>query len=415
MKNIHEIEIKLEGSEWTNLLDKAFKKKAKDVKVDGFRKGNVPKEVYIKKFGLESLYMDAVDEGVSIAFNKAMENNKDLIPVCEPKVDIKGISDTTVIFNFTIITKPEVKLGAYKNLKIKKESANVKKEEINEEIENLRTKFAEIIVKENGTIANGDTAVIDFDGLVDGKPLDGGKGANYPLEIGSNTFIPGFEEKLIGMKAGETKDIKLKFPSDYVDNLKDKDVVFTVKINEIKTRALPELNEDFFKDLGYDDVKDIDSLNKHVENDLLEKKEHSIEDQYIESVMEKASENMSVEINEEILDDEIHRMMHQFEEQLKSQGLNMEQYYEFTKTTHEDMHKNMEGEATKRVKYRFLLEAIADKENIEVSSDEAEKDAVEQSEKYQMTKDDYINALGGLEIVKYDLKMKKAIEFLKNN
>ena len=209
MKNEKRIEFKIEGKDWEKLLDKSFEKNVKNTKIDGFRKGHVTKDLYIKKFGIESLYRDAMDLGLDDAFKKVMQDNKDLIPVVEPKVDVKEIDSKHIVYEFIIITKPEVKLGKYTKLGVKKEKANVSKEELNDEIKRLQERLAEIVVKENGEVASGNTAVIDFVGVVDGKKLDGGTGENYPLEIGSNTFIPGFEEALIGMKSGETKDIKL--------------------------------------------------------------------------------------------------------------------------------------------------------------------------------------------------------------
>ena len=201
-KNVCEFEIKLD-KEWKDALDKAYKKKVKEVKIDGFRKGAAPKEIYIKKFGIESLYMDAVDEAMNAAYKKLLADNKDLVPAIEPKVDVTGISDSNVIFKFTIITRPEIKLGEYKNLGIKKDKAKVTNEEIEAEIKALQDQMADLTTKEGGKVENGDTAVIDFKGYVDGELLEGGSAENYSLEIGSNSFIPGFEDGLVGKKVGE--------------------------------------------------------------------------------------------------------------------------------------------------------------------------------------------------------------------
>lgn len=413
MKNVHEIEIKIEGKEWENCLDKSFKKRNKEVKIDGFRKGTAPKEMYIKKFGMESLYMDAVDNAVSIAYDKVMKENK-LIPVIEPKLDVKTIDEKAVIFTFTIITKPEIKLGEYKNLKIKKETVKVTKEEIAEEIENLRSKFAEITIKESGKkIEEKDTAVINFKGVVDGKELEGGSGENFPLEIGSNTFIPGFESGLIGLKKGDKKTLELKFPENYAQDLGGKDVTFDVEIMEIKTRVLPAIDANFFADLGYDKVTNQEELEKEIEAVIKERKEKEIEDAYLEKCLEKASENMTIELNKEILDDEIHRMIHQFEEQLKMQGLTLDQYAQFTGMTHEKLHEQMEPEATKRVKYRYLLEEVAEVEKIDFKEEEVEKKATEMAENYGITKEELLEAYGSLEVVKYDMKMREAMEIIR--
>lgn len=410
-KNVHEIEITIEGKEWETILDKSFKKKNKDVKIDGFRKGNAPKDVYIKKFGIESLYMDAVDMAVEPAYKKALEN-QNLIPVIEPSLDVKTIDKDKVVFKFTIVTKPEIKLGDYTKLGVKKDEVKVTKKEIEEEIDSLRTRFAEIVVKKEGKVNEKDTAVINFKGYVDGKELEGGSGENYPLEIGSHTFIPGFEEALIGMKVNEEKTIDLKFPDNYVADLAGKDVKFDVKVLEIKERVLPEINEDLYKDLGFDDVKTKEELEAKIKSQLEESKKARIEEEYAEKCLDKAASNMKIDLNEEIIDDEVHRMIHQFENQLKNQGLNIEQYYQFTNTTHEDLHKQMEGEATKRIKYRFLLEAVIDAEKIEVTDKDAEAKADEMAKDYGMTKLEFIEAYGNIEYIKYDMKMRKAIEII---
>ncbi len=413
-KNKDVVTIEIAGKDWEKALDKAFKKKVKEVKVDGFRKGSVPKNIYIEKFGIESLYMDAANDVVQDAYTKALQDSK-VEPVIEPAIDVKEINEEKVVFEITITGKPEVKLGDYKNLKVKKEDVEVSKEEVDHEIEHLREQFAEIRVKEDGEVEDGDTAVIDFKGTVDGKELEGGNGENFPLEIGSHTFIPGFEEGVLGMKVGEEKDLHLKFPEDYVKDLAGKEVVFHVTLNEIKTRILPDIDEDFFKDLGYDKVTNQDELVIEVEKVIKDRKTQDADDRFLEEVLKNASENMEVDLPEEIIDDEVHRMMHQFEEQLKMQGLTLDQYMEFTKMSHEDFHKNMEPEAIKRIKYRYLIEAVAEKEKIEVTDEEAEKDADEMAKNYGISKEELVNAFGGMDVLKYDSKMRKTLNFLKEN
>lgn len=414
MKNVKEIEIELKGKEWENILDETFKKKAKEVKVDGFRKGSVPKEVFIKKFGIESLYMDAADKALQGAYKKLLED-KNIAPVIEPRVDIKHICEDCITFVFKIISKPEIKLGSYKNLKIKKPAPKVSKEEIDEEITTLRNKYAEIVVKENGELVMGNTAVIDFEGTVDGKPLEGGTGTDFPLELGSNTFIPGFEEGLVGMKINDTKVIDLKFPDTYTPELKNKPVTFKVTLKSIKERMLPELNKDFYSDLGYEKVTDEKGLRTEIEETLKARKEIEIENLYIEQLLEKAADNMKAEVNEEIIEEETDRMIRQYEEQLKMQGLSLNQYLEFTKGSLEDLKKNMSPEALKRIKYRYLLEEIANKEKIEISDADAKKEASKLAENYGLEEADFLSKFGGLEMVKYDLQMRKAIEILKDN
>ncbi len=414
MKNVHEIEIKLEGEKWTKCLDNAFKKQNKEVKIDGFRKGSAPKDIFLKKFGIESLYPDAVNEAINVAYKELLDQN-DLTPVIEPSVDVTGISDGSVIFKFTIITKPEVKLSSYKNLGVKKEAAKATKEEIAHEIEHLREDLAEIVVKDNGEVAEGDTVVIDFDGFVDGKALEGGKGENYPLEIGSHTFIPGFEEGLIGKKANEEVTLELKFPENYVQDLKGKDVTFKVKIHEIKTKVLPEIGEEFYQDLGLDTVKTKEEFESEVKKTIIDRKKQENDDKFVEDLLAKASENLEVEINPEIIDAEVHRMIEGFQRQLKMQGVSIEQYYELTGTSHEDIHKQMEPEAIKNLKSRYVIEYIADSEKVDFTEKEVEAKAKEMAENYGIKLEELIQAYGSLEVVKYDMRMHKALEILKES
>mgnify|MGYP004638657265 FL=1 len=411
MKNVHDIEFEIKDEEWTKILDATFKKKSKDIKVDGFRKGKCPKNIYLQKFGIESLYMDAIDVAAGDAYTKVIRENK-LVPVCEPKMDVKEIDEKHVKFIFTIITKPEVKLGKYKDLGIKKEEVKVSEKEIDEEIARLASRFAEIVVKENGEVLEGNTAVIDFKGYVDGKELDGGTGANYPLEIGTHTFIPGFEEGLVGMKVGETKELNLKFPEDYTPELKGKDVKFDVTVREIKERVLPEMNKDFYADLGYEDIETEEAFRKEIKKALEDRKEEENKNKYLDEVLEAASKNMEVTINPEIVDDEIHRMINQIAQKLQMQGLSLDQYYQFTGSSHEDMHKQMEPEATKRVKYRYLIEEVAEAEKIEIADADAEAEAEKMATQYGMEKAEFLAEFGGLDVVKYDMRMHKALELL---
>ena len=411
MKNVHDIEIEIKGTGWETILDDTFKKKVKDMRIDGFRKGKCPKNVYLQKFGVESLFMDAVDAAASKAYASAINDNN-LVPVCEPKMDVKEIDKDHVKFVFTIITKPEVKLGKYKDLGVKKEAVKVTKKEIEEEVARLASRFADIVVKENGKVEEGNTAVIDFEGYVDGEKLDGGSGANYPLEIGSHTFIPGFEEGVVGMEVGETKTLNLTFPEEYTKELSGKDVKFDVTVREIKERVLPELNEDFYADLGFENIKTEEEFNKEIKKVIEERKNEEAKNKYVDEVLEAAAKNMKVELNEEIIDDEVHRMLNQFGQQLQMQGISLDQYLQFTGATHEDMHKQMAPEAEKRVKYRYLIEAVADEEKIEISDEDAQAEAENMAAEYGVDKTEFLTHFGGLEVVKYDMRMRKALEIL---
>lgn len=414
MKNVKEFETKIEGKAWSDALDKAFNTKKKDLKVDGFRKGNCPKDIYIKKFGIETLFMDAVDNCINDAYHKILDDNK-LVPVCEPKVDIKNINADFVEFIFTVIERPEVKLGKYQKLGVKKEKVEVTDEEVEHELMHLKEKYADIVELDSGKVEKGFTAVINFSGVVDGKVLEGGTGENYPLEIGSNTFIPGFEDGLIGMKIGEEKVLKLKFPEEYVENLKGKDVEFTVKVTGLKKRVLPEMNEDFFKDLGYENVKTEAELKAEIKKHLLEHKEADAENKYIDELLRKASENIEVEINPEIIENEQNRMIDDYRNNLKMQGLSLEQYLQFTKSSIEDLKKQIEPEATSRVKIRYLLEEVSKKENVEVTDEEVKEEVNRISTAYNVPENEVIDMIGGEEIIKADLKMRKAVDIIKEN
>lgn len=413
-KNTEKITIEIKGEAWEKALDKSFKKNVKKANIDGFRKGNVPKDIYLKNYGIESLFEDAYLAVVDDAFKEAQDKAKVKAEI-QPSVDIKKIDKDGITFEFTFIGKPEVKLGQYKDLKVKKEKVAVTKEEVDAKINELREQFADITVKDGGVVETGDTAVIDFVGEVDGKPLDGGSGENYPLEIGTNTFIPGFEDGVLGMKVDETKDLHLKFPENYTKELAGKEVVFHVTLKEIKSRILPDIDENFFEDLGYDKVTNAEELAKEVENTIKEEKENEEKNRFLEEVLKQVSEKMEVDVPEEIIDDEVHRMIHQWEEQLKSQGLTIDQYMEFTGTTHEDMHKQMEPEALRRVKYRYMLEAVSEAEKIEVTDEEVEKDIEEMATNYGISKEELVDAFGGKDVLAYDSKMRKTLKFLEEN
>lgn len=410
--NVHEVIVKIEGVEWTEALDKAFKSKQKDAKVDGFRKGKVPRNIYEKHYGKESLFFPAAEEVLQSAYAKAMEESN-LIPVVQPSVDIKDISDKGVEFTFKIITKPEVKIKNYKGLGIKPEEIKVTKDEIDHEIGHLLEEYTELVTKE-GEVKNGDVAVIDFEGFKDGKPFDGGKGENYSLEIGSNTFIPGFEEQVIGMKTGEEKDLTVSFPEDYgVEDLKGQPVIFKVKVNEIKEKVTRELDKEFFEDLAMEGVHSKETLEKEVEKNIKAQKEADNENKYIDHLLEEVAKNVEVDIPQEMVDEETTRLLGRFEQQMVMQGISLDIYYQFTKSSEEDLRKQMDKEAYQNVLYRLMLEEIMNLEKIEVSQEEASKEAEELAKKYKMDKEDFLKQFGGLEMIQYDLEMHKVIDLLK--
>ena len=414
MENIKEIKIKVSGKKWEEALEKAYKKASSNFQVDGFRKGKAPKSVFLKKYTQERLNFDAADICLDEAYTDMFKEAKDLEIVAQPEITLSDISEKGVEYLFTLTLKPEVKLGKYKGLGVKKDKVTVTKEEIEHEIEHLRSHYTENVVKESGKVENGDIAVIDFEGFKDGVAFAGGKGENYSLEIGSNTFIPGFEDQVIGMAAGEEKDINVTFPKDYhAEDLKGAKVVFKVKVNEIKVKRVPELDADFFEDLGMEGIDSKESLEKQVKENLKVRKDSEAENKYIDELLDAAGKNVKVEIPEVMINEELDRMVKQYEETLKMQGLNLEQFYQFTNSDESKLRDQMKEEATKRITYRLMLEEIAKVENIEIKDADAKKEAKEMATKYQMKEDEFLKAFGGLDMMKYDMKMRKAIEVLK--
>ena len=412
-KHVHEVVIKIDGEAWTKALDQAFKKKQKTAKVDGFRKGKVPRDIYEKHFGKESLFIDAADSVLQDAYTKAMEESK-LIPVVQPSVDLKSLNEDGVEFTFKIITKPEVKVNKYKGLNIKPESVEVSDDEVNHELGHLLERYTELVTKEDGVVEEGNTAVIDFEGFKDGVAFDGGKGENYSLEIGSHTFIPGFEEQLVGMKSGEEKEIEVTFPEDYGSkDLAGAKATFKVKVHEVKEKQNRELDEEFFEDLGLEGVNSEETLKEEIKKSILAQKEMDAENKYIDAILEGVSKNVEVDIPEEMVEEEVSRLMGRFEEQMRMQGISLDLYYQFTQSTEKDLRNQLEKEAYSNVLYRLMLEEIMNLEKIEVSVTEAENEAEELAKKYQMEKEEFLQQFGGIDMVQYDLEMRKTIELLK--
>ena len=338
-----------------------------------------------------------------------------LVPVVEPKLEIVSADDNGFEVNMTFILDPEVKLGKYKELKVKKDTVKVTKEEINHEVGHILDRFAELVSKD-GKAEEGDTVIIDFKGFKDGTAFDGGSAENYSLEIGSHSFIPGFEEGIIGMKKDDNKDIELTFPKDYMaKDLAGQKVVFNVTVHDIKKRVIPDLDEEFFKDLDMEGVTNKEELEKVIEEEIKTQKEADAENKFIDDLLAAAAKNMTIDIDKEIIDAEQDRMYKQFVQKLQMQGVSEELYYAYAGVKKEDILKDMEKEAETRVKYRYLLEAISREEKIEVSDKDAKEELKKMSEMYQMTEEELLKELGSLEIVKYDLAMRKAIELLKEN
>ena len=414
MENIKEIKVKVSGKKWEEALEKAYKKASSNFQIDGFRKGHAPKNVFLKNYTQQRLNFDAADICLDEAYTDMFKKAKDLEIVAQPEITLSDISEKGVEYLFTLTLKPEVKLGKYKGLGVKKDKVTVTKEEVEHEIEHLRSHYTENVVKESGNVESGDIAVIDFEGFKDGVAFAGGKGENYSLEIGSNTFIPGFEDQVIGMAVGEEKDINVTFPKDYhAEDLKGAKVVFKVKVNEIKVKRVPELDADFFEDLGMEGIDSKESLEKQVKENIKVRKDNDAENKYIDELLDAAGKNVKVEIPEVMINEELDRMVKQYEETLKMQGLSLEQFYQFTNSDESKLRDQMKEEANKRITYRLMLEEIAKAENIEITDASAKKEAKEMATKYQMKEDEFLKAFGGLDMMKYDMKMRKAIEVLK--
>ena len=409
-----QINYKVTGEEWKEAKDKAFAKIVKKVKVDGFRQGKVPRQVFEKKYGTGDIISTAMEDMIDKKYTETVVNEK-LVPVVEPKLEIVSADDNGFEVNITFILNPEVKLGKYKELKVKKDKVKVSKEEIEHEVGHILDRYAELVSKD-GAVEEGDTAIIDFKGFKDGEAFEGGSAENYSLVIGSHSFIPGFEEGVIGMKKEENKDITLTFPEDYMaEDLRGKEVVFNVTVHDIKKRVIPELDEEFFKDLDMEGVNNKEELEKLVEEELITQKEADADNKFIEDLLEAATKNMTIDLDKEIVDAEVERMHKQFVKRLEMQGISEELYYAYAGVKKEDVTKQMAEEAEKRVKYRYLLEAITKEEKIKITDKEAKAELKKMSETYKTPEEEILKELGTLEVLKYDLAMQKAVEVLKEN
>ena len=407
-----DISYKVTGKEWNEAKDKAFNKLNAKHTIDGFRQGKAPRSIFEKKFPGE-IVMEAANNLIDKKYREIIID-KDLKPVVEPKVNIVKLDDECLEVNFTVVSEPEVKLGKYKDLGVKKEAVKVTKEEIKNKIDNLLKNYAELVVKEEGKVESGDVAVIDFEGFKDGVAFDGGKGENYSLEIGSNTFIPGFEDGVKGMKTGESKDIKLTFPKDYgVNDLAGKEVVFKVKVNEIKNKVIPELDKDFFLDLGMDDVTNKEELEAKMKDEIKASKDRDAENKYIDELLSVATSNMECDIDDEIVEAEAKAMYDNFLQNMKMQGISEELYLQYAGTSKEDIINNMKAEALKRIKNSYLLQAIIKEEKISVSEKDTKKEINDMAKKYNMTEEEVLKSMGGMEAMKFDLEVKRAIDIIK--
>lgn len=406
------VNYKVQKEDWEKAKDQAFKKISPKYKVDGFRKGKAPRNIFERNFPGQ-IVMEAADILIDQEYKRILTEGK-ILPILEPKIDVVKVDDDALEVNFSFILEPTVTLGEYKNLEVKKENVKVTKEEVQQKIDELLKNYTELVIKEEGTVEEGDIAVIDFEGFKDDVAFDGGKGENYSLEIGSHSFIPGFEEGIIGMKKGEEKDLTLTFPEEYQEeSLAGKEVVFKVKVNEIKTKEVPELDKDFFEDLGMEEVKTKEDLEKKMKEEIKTQKEEEAEKKYVDALLEKAVSNMTIELDEEIIEAEAEAMYNDFMNHMSAQGITEELYLKYAGTTKEDIVDHMKKEAETRLKNSYLLNAIIREEQIEADEKEADEQIKDLAKKYNMTEEDVKSSLGGEDSVKYDIKVRKAIDLMK--
>ncbi|WP_340081981.1 trigger factor [Terribacillus sp. FSL K6-0262] len=415
-KNEGVLTITLSPEELDTALDQAFQKVVKQVQVPGFRKGRVPRKIFEQRFGVESLYQDAIDIVLPQAYMNAVEETG-IEPVAQPDVDLEQIEKgKELIFKATVTVKPEVELGDYKGLEVEAEDTTVTDEDVEKEIEALRNRQAELVVKEEGTVEEGDTVVIDFEGFTDGEAFEGGKAENHSLEIGSGSFIPGFEEQLVGKEAGSESDISVTFPEEYhAAELAGKEAVFKVKIHEIKAKELPELDDEFAKDVD-EEVESLDALREKTKNRLQEEKTNAAENNKREQLINQATDNAKVDIPEAMVDTELDRMVREFEQRLQMQGMTLEMYQQFSGQDEAALREQMKEDAGKRVKTNLTLEAIAKAENVEVTDEDVDAELEKMAEMYQTDKEQLTAMLGGnTDAIKDDLKFQKAIDVLVDN
>ena len=393
-------------------LTTAFNKVKGNLNVPGFRKGKVSRQVFNRMYGEEALYEDALNAVLPEAYEAAVKE-AGIDPVAQPKIDVDSMEKgQDWVINAEVTVKPEVKLGDYKELTVEKQDREVTEEDVDARIKREQEAQAELVIKEDEAAENGDTVVIDFEGFLGEETFEGGKGENYSLELGSNSFIPGFEEQLVGTKAGDSKDVTVTFPEDYqAEDLAGKEAVFKVTVHEVKAKELPELDDEFAKDVD-DSVESLAELKEKYRAELTETKEKAAEDAKDEAAIRQAVENAEiVELPHSMVHDEVHRSMDEFLNNMQRQGISPEMYYQLTGSTEADLHTQFEGEAETRVKTNLVIEAIAKAEGLEATEEDIENEIKELSEAYNMPVDQIKRVLTE-DMLKHDITMKKAVELV---
>ena len=393
-------------------LDRVFNSVKKTINVPGFRKGHLPRSVFNQKFGEEALYQDALNNLLPTVYEAAVKE-AGIEVVAQPKIDVVSMEkgqDWTI--SAEVVTKPEVKLGAYKNLEVSVDlSKEVTDEDVNARIERERNNLAELVLKD-GAAAEGDTVVIDFVGSIDGVEFDGGKGDNFSLGLGSGQFIPGFEEQLVGHKAGETVDVLVTFPEDYqATDLAGKEAKFVTTIHEVKEKEVPALDDELAKDID-EEVETLDELKEKYRKELAEGKEAAYKDAVESAAIDLAVENAEiVELPEEMVHEEVHRSVNEFLGNMQRQGISPDMYFQITGTTQEDLHKQHEADAEARTKTNLVIEAIAKAEGFEASAEEIEAEITSLATDYNMEVE-RVRQLLSEDMLKHDIAIKKAVEVI---
>lgn len=407
-----EVTCTLEGESWKNAIEKAFKKNASEIEVKGFRKGQAPRNIVEKYINNNKVLLDAAENLAQGTLDEAIkEHNIELID--RPSLRLDSIDDDKCVMTFELPVMPDVKLGDYKKLEYKVDEVKVDDKEVDDQIADLLDRKADLEIKEDGEVENGDTTVIDFEGFLDGVPFDGGKGENYDLVIGSGSFIPGFEEQLIGMKPEETKEIKVTFPEDYqAENLKGKETTFNVTVHEIKKKVLPLLDDEFVKELKMDGINTVDELKEDTKKKLSEKKENEAKNKADNDLMDKLAEMTEVEIPEVMINSELDTMVQSYEQRLMQQGLALQQFLSITGQTIDSMKESMKDDAIKRIKINLGLSNIAKNEKLEVSAEDIENEYKKIAEQYGMEAEEIKSLIPDSSLTD-DLLLNKALELLK--
>ncbi len=412
-----EVVVTFEEAEWKAARADAFKKLAAKVEIKGFRKGHAPEQLVKERVSDMEVTNSALDVLLQKAYESALKE-EGIVPVARPSADVKKLSDTECVVSIIIPTKPEITLGEYKNLDVEHKEVKVTDEELEEELKRRLADNAELVLKDEAA-EKGDTVVIDFEGFVDGKAFDGGKAENHSLELGSGQFVPGFEDQLIGAKAEEQREVKVTFPSNYPEGLNDKDATFKVVVHEVKTKKVPELNDEFVADLDIKDVHNVEEYREFVKKDLLEKAEKNEKSRFFDALLDKIVANATVKIPEEFVNEEVENMFNNLKAQVEQNGLDMDAYFKITNSKEEDVKAKMAVDARKNIERFFVLDEVGKKEEIEVNDAAIELEIAKMAEQYGMPAEKIKEIVCKDENAKArfagDIRQNQIVTFLLNN